>query len=80
MPHNAPAYQQHEQENLEALDRLIFAATGYRASVAAHQPSIAVSLQLLADAGRIVAETGQMTGLANAPRVAQENAPRTAAA
>jgi hypothetical protein len=74
MPYNSPAYQQHEQETLEALDRLIFAGQGYRAAVAAHQPSVAVSLQLLADAGRVVAETGQMSGLANAALVVREKA------
>ena len=69
MPFSTPAWHQHQQETLEALDRIIGAATGYRASVAADMPSIAVSLQLLADAGRVVAETGQMTGLVNRPRV-----------
>ena len=69
MPYTTPAYQQHEQETLEALDRLLFAGQSYRAAVAAHQPSIAVALQLLADVGRVVAGTGEMTGLAKAPRV-----------
>ena len=75
MPYIAtPAWQQLEQETLEALDRLLFAGQGYRAAVAAHQPSIAVSLQLLADVGRVVAGTGQMAGLASAALVVREAA------
>ncbi len=66
---SSPAWQQHQQETLEALDRLIFAGQGYRAAVAADMPSVAVALQLLADAGRIVASAGQMAGLANAAQV-----------
>ena len=80
MPHTTPAWQQLQQDTLEALDRLIFAATGYRAAVAADMPSIAVALQLLADAGRVAAETGQMAGLASAARVVREDAARRTAA
>ena len=77
MPHSTPAWHQLEQETLEALDSLIGAATGYRASVAAGQPSIAVAQQLLADAARVVSRTGQMTGLASAvPVVRAEFAAR----
>ena len=79
MPYSTPAWQQLQQDTLEALDRLIFAATSYRAAVAADMPSIAVSLQLLADAGRIAAESGQMAGLASAARVVQEKEARNAA-
>ena len=39
MPYTTPAWQQHQQDTLEALDRLIFAAQGYRAAVAMDQPS-----------------------------------------
>ena len=74
MPYATPAWQQHQQETLEALDRLIFAAQGYRASVAMDMPSVAVAQQLAADMTRIVAETGQMAGLANAARVMREKA------
>ena len=79
MPYSTPAWQQLQQDTLEALDRLIFAAASYRAAVAADMPSIAVSLQLLADAGRVAAESGQMAGLASAARVVQEKATRNAA-
>ena len=74
MPYSTPAYQQHQQETLEALDRLIFAGQGYRAAVAADQPSVAVALQLLADVGRVVAETGEMTGLVKAAQVVRKAA------
>lgn len=77
MPYTTPAWQQHQQEALEALDRLILAAHGYRAAVAMDQPSVAVAQQLAADVTRVVAETGQMAGLANAARVV---AARTAVA
>ena len=79
MPYTTPAWQQLQQDTLEALDRLIFAAQGYRAAVAMDQPSIAIALQLLADAGRIAAESGQMAGLASAARVVRENTARNAA-
>ena len=79
MPYTTPAWQQLQQDTLEALDRLIFAAQGYRAAVAMDQPSIAVAQQLAADVTRVVAETGQMAGLANAARVVRENAARSAA-
>ena len=69
MPYTTPAWHQLAQETLEALDSLIGAAVSYRASVAMDQPSIAIALQLLADAGRVAARSGEMTGLANAPRV-----------
>ena len=69
MPYASPAWAQLQQEVLEALDRLIFAGQAYRAAVAMDQPSIAVALQILADAGRVAAETGQMAGLASAARV-----------
>ena len=74
MPHTTPAWQQLQQDTLEALDRLIFAAQGYRAAVAADQPSIAVAQQLAADVTRVVAETGQMAGLANAAMVSRKAA------
>jgi len=74
MPHTTPAWQQYQQDTLEALDRLIFAAQGYRAAVAADQPSVTVARQLAADVTRVVSETGQMVGLANAARVAREAA------
>ena len=70
----SPAWQQHQQEALEALDRIINAATGYRAAVAADMPSVAVAQQLAADVTRVVAESGQMAGLANAARVVREAA------
>jgi hypothetical protein len=69
MPHDTPAWHQLEQETLEALDSLLGAAQGYRASVAAGQPSVAVAQQLLADAARVVSRTGQMTGMASAVHV-----------
>ena len=74
MPYATPAYQQIEQETLEAMDRILFAGQGHRAAVAAHQGSVAVSLQMLADMGRVVAGTAQMAGMANAVRVVQEKA------
>jgi len=74
MPYSTPAWQQHQQEALEALDRLILAAQGYRAAVAADQPSVAVAQQLSADVTRVVAETGQMAGLASAARVVRGTA------
>ena len=74
MPYSSPAWAQLQQEQLEALDRLLFAAQGYRAEVAADRPSIAVAQQLLADAGRVVAAAGQMAGLANAARVVRGTA------
>ena len=80
MPYSTPAWQQHQQDTLEALDRLIFAAQGYRAAVAMDQPSIAVAQQLAADVTRVVAQTGLMAGMATAARVAQEDAARAAAA
>ena len=64
-----PAWAQHQQDALEALDSLIGAAMSYRGLVAADQPSIAIARQLAADVTRIVSETGHMTGLANAERV-----------
>ena len=74
MPFRTPAWQQHQQEALEALDRIIGAAMGYRAAVAMDQPSIAIAQQLSADVTRVVAETGQMAGLASAARVMREAA------
>ena len=76
MPYNTPAWHQHQQHTLEALDALIeaagaitMAAQGYRADVAADMPSIAKAQQLAAYAVRVVAETGEMTGLAKAAAV-----------
>ena len=80
MPHTSPAYQQHEQETLEALDRLLLAGHNYRAAVAAHQPSVAIAQQMAADMTRVVAQTGLMAGMATAARLAQESVPRTTAA
>ena len=74
MPYTTPAWQQHQQETLEALDRLLLAAQGYRAAVAMDQPSVAIAQQLAADVTRVVSETGQMAGLANAARVVREKA------
>lgn len=74
MPYSTPAWMQHQQEVLEALDRLINAATGYRAAVAMDMPSVAVAQQLAADVTRVVAETGQMAGLANAAMVSRKAA------
>ena len=74
MPYSTPAWAQHQQEALEALDRVIIAAQGYRAAIAMDQPSVAVAQQLSADVTRVVAETGQMAGLANAARVVREAA------
>ncbi len=72
MPYTSPAYQQLEQETLEAMDRLLFAGQGHRAAVAAHQGSVAVSLQMLADMGRVVAGTAQMARLANTALAVRE--------
>ena len=78
---DTPAWAQHQQDTLEALDSLIGAAMAYRASVAADMPSPAVARQLAADVTRIVSETGHMTGLINAARVlADEIAAREQAA
>jgi hypothetical protein len=74
MPYDTPAWMQHQQETLEALDRLLLAAQGSRAAVAMDQPSVAVAQQLAADVTRVVAESGQMAGLANAARVVREAA------
>jgi hypothetical protein len=69
MPCATPAWSQHEQETLEALDRIIFAAQSYRADVAARMPSAAKAAQLAADMAKVLLGTGHMTGLANAAAV-----------
>jgi hypothetical protein len=57
------AYGQHQQELLEALDRLAAYQAGYRAKVAAGEPSIAIARQMRTDVGRVVEETVAMVTL-----------------
>ena len=59
------AYGQHQQELLEALDRVAVYLSGYRANVAAGKPSIAIARQMRTDVGRVVEETVAMVTLAD---------------
>ena len=70
--HAAPepiAYGQHQQELLEALDRVARYIAGYRADVAAGEPSIAIARQMRTDVGRVVEETVAMVTLQNAAKM-----------
>ena len=70
--HAAPepiAYGQHQQELLEALDRVDSYLAGYRAQVAAGEPSIAIARQMRTDVGRVVEETVAMVTLENAAKM-----------